>query len=68
MQKLQEDNASDTEKVYNLIKSIYKHVKENAKNSPYLIAIGEKAQQIAEEYKQKQLSTEEVLKRLESIV
>lgn len=65
---LQQSSASDTEKVINLIKSIEEEMKKKGGEEPYLLSIGERAQQIAEAYRQKQETTGEALGRLKGIV
>ena len=66
LHKIEESNASDTEKVFNLLKSIRKEVEDKSGKSPYLISIGEKAQRIAEQYIQRQTDTEQALEELKS--
>lgn len=71
LRKIEESNASDIEKVFNLLKSINKVIKDNIDRSPYLISIGEKAELIAKLYKERQKGTQETLedlkKRIEEI-
>ncbi len=67
--RLQEDkDTSDTVKVFNILKSIEKMVQKDGHAEPYLIAIGERAEKIAENYKQRQISTQEALKSLEEVI
>ena len=68
IRKIEESNASDTEKIFNLLRSIEKFIKENAHRLPYLISIGEKAELIAELYKNRQKTTEETLEDLKNII
>ena len=68
IKKLQESNATDTEKVFNLIVSIEKTVKDKMKGEPYLISIGEKAERIAQMYRDGQKYTEETLEALKDII
>jgi type I restriction enzyme R subunit len=71
LRKIEESNASETEKVFNLLRSIQKYIDDNIKNSPYLISIGEKAAYLAKLFKERQNSTlatlEELKKLLEEI-
>lgn len=67
LRKLEESNASDTEKVFNLLKSIEKSIQDNIDKSPYLISIGEKAELITRLYKERQKSTQETLEELKEI-
>ncbi len=64
LKKLQESNASDTEKVFNLIISLKKMVENEASISPYLRSIGEKAELISTMYKQRQIDTKDALERV----
>jgi type I restriction enzyme R subunit len=59
---------SDTEKVFNLLKSIEKLVIDQADKSLYLLSIGEKAELIAKLYKERQRSTQETLEALKGII
>ena len=68
LRKLQEDNASDTEKVFNLLRSIDAIVEKGANVTPYLHSIGEKAELISMLYKQRQIDTEEALKKIKALV
>ncbi len=68
IRKLQESEATDTEKVFNLIKSIEKTVMEKLRGEPYLISIGEKAERIATLYRTGQKQTEETLEELKELV
>jgi type I restriction enzyme R subunit len=59
---------SDTVKVFNLLKSLRQIVGQQAGTSPYLLSIGERAERVIREYEQRQLSTQEALRRLEELV
>jgi len=61
-------DTSDTVKVFNILKSIEEMVKKKGHSEPYLIAIGERAEAVAEDYKQRQLSTQNALKQLEEVI
>nr|QNO46166.1 hypothetical protein LJAJCFKK_00017 [Methanosarcinales archaeon ANME-2c ERB4] len=65
---IEESNASDTEKIFNLLRSIAKLVEDELSKSPYLISIGEKAELIAEIYKERQKSTQGTLEELKKII
>ena len=62
LRKIQESAASDVEKVINLARTIDKEIKERGGVQPFLIPIGEKAERIIEEFKARQISTEDALK------
>ncbi len=68
LRKLQEDSASDTEKIFNLLRSIDQTIQIQANASPYLHSIGEKAEQISLLYKQRQIDTEEALVKIKALV
>ncbi|PNR93935.1 deoxyribonuclease HsdR [Petrotoga sp. HWH.PT.55.6.1] len=68
LKKIEESNASDVEKVFNLYKSIEKTVEEESVEYPILITIGEKAENLLSLYKNRQKSTEETLNGLKNLV
>ncbi len=68
IRKLEESQASDTERVYNLLKSLERDAAENRSDKPYLNSIGEMAQRVMEEYRDRQSSTKETLERLKDLV
>jgi len=68
LRKIKESKASDTEKVFNLLRSILETVRVNLGRQPYLISIGERAELIAELYKQRQKSTQETLESLKKLI
>ena len=68
LERLASDDAPDTVKVFNLLKSIEQMVAANAAQAPYLLSIGERAQAIAEAYQLRQQATLEALKALEDII
>ena len=68
LRKIEESKASDTEKIFNLLKGIVGTVTRDSQLSPYLISIGEKAEEIAKLFKQRQLSTQQTLEELRRIV
>lgn len=58
----------DAVKVFNLLKSLRHAISQKADIAPYLLSIGEMAERIAKEYQQRQISTQEALRRLEELV
>jgi len=68
IKKLEESKSSDTEKVFNLLKSIEKIIEKEASKSPYLVSIGEKAELLAEKFKQRQKTTQETLSGLKTYI
>ncbi|HLP79874.1 MAG TPA: HsdR family type I site-specific deoxyribonuclease, partial [Acidobacteriota bacterium] len=68
LKKLDKSNVSDTERVFNLLKSINSTVLERLKSSPYLISISERAETISLMFKQRQKDTQETLEDLKEII
>lgn len=68
LKKIEESEASDIEKVFNLLKGIHRNVEVNSANSPYLISIGERAELIADIFKLRQKTTQETLEELKRII
>ncbi len=66
--KLAQENRPDTVKVFNLLKAIRTLVAEEGLRSPYLIPIGERAEQIARAFEERQATTKETLRQLELLV
>ena len=68
LRKIDESKASDTEKVFNLIKSIAKTIQDNVSRMPYLIPIGERAELISQLFKERQKNSQETLEELKRII
>lgn len=68
LKKLEDSNISDTEKVFNLIKSIDKEVRDKSGLSSYLRSIGERAEAIVKMYKARQKNTQEALEELKMLI
>jgi type I restriction enzyme R subunit len=68
LKRIEESKASDTEKVFNLIKSIEKTAEQLGNTSPYLISIAEKAELLVKLFENRQLSTKETLEKLKEII
>lgn len=68
LRKIEESKASDTEKVFNLLKSIAKAIKENVDRMPYLISIGERAELISKLFKERQKNSQETLEELKRLI
>ncbi len=68
LKKLESKDESDTEKVFNLLRSIGLNVERNRGANPFLVSIGEKAELISLLYKQRQKDTEETLEELKGLV
>lgn len=68
LRKIEHSQATETEKVFNLLKSIRKFIGEEGRQSPYLISIGEKAEIIAKMYEEGQRRTREILEELKQLI
>lgn len=66
IKKIKETGKNDNVKVINLVKSIEKIAEENS-DDPFLIGLRERAQQVEENYEDRQLSTREALDELKKI-
>lgn len=58
----------DTVKVFNLLKEFYRLVKEQGKQAPHLIPIGERAEEIRRRFEERQIESKEALEELERLV
>jgi len=67
LHKIAESQQPDNVKVFNLLKSIEKVVQDQSSVAAYLLSIGERAAAIAEAYRQRQMSTQDALSRLEEL-
>jgi type I restriction enzyme R subunit len=65
---IEANGGSDTEKVFNLLKSIERLILDESARSLYLVSIGEKAELIAKMYKERQRNTQETLEELRSLI
>ena len=61
LKKAHESKMSDTMKVLNLRKLLQKKVTDESRSKPFLISIGERAEEITEAYENRQLTTQQVL-------
>jgi type I restriction enzyme R subunit len=66
--QITESHQPDTVKVFNLLKSIEHKVEQEARSAPYLLSIGERAEEIAKAFRERQITTQEALKRLEELI
>lgn len=65
---IKEKHSSDNSRIINLVNSIHKAVEREGDESPYLFSIAERAESILEEYDDRQISTQETLKEIETLV
>jgi type I restriction enzyme R subunit len=68
LEAIKKGSGSDKTKVINLANSIRRTVSEEEGNNPYLIPIGDRADAILEAYDERQLSTEDALRRIEALI
>jgi type I restriction enzyme R subunit len=68
LELIAEDDAPDTVKVFNLLKSIQNMIAQNIHLAPYLLSIGERAEAIVEAYQLRQKATQEALEALEELI
>ena len=66
--RIKADHKTDRARILSMINSILNVVRESMLKQPYLISIGERAEQIAQLYRQGQESSENIAKRLESLI
>jgi len=65
LEKLVSRPSSEMLKVFNLIKAFFKLVSERKEDQPYLVTIGERVELIAQAFYERQISSQEALRRLE---
>lgn len=68
LELIEQSQVSETERVFNLLKSIEKEVREHVQLQPYLKSIGEKAALIIELFKSGQKKTLEALEELKKLI
>jgi len=68
LRAIKETSGSDKVKVINLINSIRKTVFDEEESNPYLKPIGERAEAIMEAYDERQVGTEDALKKIEILI
>lgn len=68
LEKIAGEDRPPTVKVFNLIKALHDLIEEEGAKAPYLIQIGERAAQIAEAFKERQIETQEALAALEALI
>ena len=68
LSRIKTDHKTDRERILSMINSILNEVAHNLSKQPYLISIGERAEQIAQMYGQGQESSENTARELELII
>lgn len=68
LRQLQKNNATDTEKVFNLLRSVGIAIEKGTSTHPYLQSIGQKAELISLLYKQRQIDTQDALEKIKALI
>jgi type I restriction enzyme R subunit len=68
LDEIAKGDAPDSIKVINLLKILHDGVEQDRALSPYLISIGERAEEIAEAFRDRQMTTEDALSAAEKLV
>jgi type I restriction enzyme R subunit len=58
----------DTVKVFNLLKELHRLVEEGGSAAPYLLSIGERAEEIRRRFEERQMESQEALRELDELV
>jgi type I restriction enzyme R subunit len=66
--KIAGKSQPDTVKVFNLLKALHDLVDQRGRTEPYLISIGDRAQEIARAFEENQMTTQQALEGLERLV
>ena len=67
LREIKESYVSDTVKVLNLRKVLHKTVTEEGRSKPFLISIGERAEELADAYENRLLTTQQALIEFENL-
>lgn len=65
---LEKQNISDKEKVFNLAKSLRQYIEKESHNLPPLLSIKERLETILNQFKNRQLTTQEALKEINELI
>jgi type I restriction enzyme, R subunit len=68
LKALKDEKGSENGKVINLVKSLSTSASERGEKEPYLISIGERAESILTALEDRQISTDEAMARIESLM
>jgi type I restriction enzyme R subunit len=68
LQAIADDDKPDTVKVFNLLKAFDQLARDQATSEPYLIGIGDKAQEIAQAFEQRQQTTQVTLEQQRRLI
>lgn len=62
------EDKPETVKVFNLLKELYRLVNEQGRAAPYLLSIGERAEEIRRRFEERQIESEQALRELDELV
>lgn len=62
------DEKPDTVKVFNLLKELHRLVEELGRAAPYLLSIGERAEEIRRRFEERQIEAQQALQELDALV
>ncbi|MDW8383003.1 MAG: HsdR family type I site-specific deoxyribonuclease [Verrucomicrobiota bacterium] len=65
---LHDADQPDTVKVFNLLKELHRLVEEGGRVAPYLLSIGERAEEIRRRFEERQIESQEALRELNELV
>ena len=68
LEAIAKQQRSDTVKVFNLLKALANLVNAKAGGEPYLVSIGDRAQEIAEAFETRQMTAQQALDLLEKLI
>src|ERR1035441_9845482 len=68
LEAIAKQKQSDTVKVFNLLKALANLVNAKAGGEPYIISIGDRAEEIAEAFESRQMTTQQALELLEKLI
>jgi type I restriction enzyme R subunit len=68
LKKIEDSKQSDNTKVFNISRSVDKLVEAEGKGAPFLLSIGQRAEEIIAKYQQRQIDTQEALEALKQLV
>jgi type I restriction enzyme R subunit len=68
LEQIAAENQPDAVKVFNLLKTMHQLVQQQGQQQPYLVNIGDKAEEIARAFESRQKTTQETLQELEKLV
>lgn len=68
LQAIADQDQPDTVKVFNLLKAIDQLTGEESDKEPYLVSIGDKAEQIAQAFEERQQTTQTTLQELRQLI